>query len=133
LTFCIKGFLCINGGALTVARVPTRSSQTLLPSVRVDYEAKHGNRRVWRFGPKLSDPTTMVIIIPFRVYKTRFYSVTFLMFTVMAECRCAHFTAQVPASVHPGKGTRVPKYDPSTCRENKGKNHIPPNRRTEQP
>jgi hypothetical protein len=62
LTF---GFLCSNGGALTVARVPTRSFQTLLPSDWVDYETKHGNRRMWHFSPKLSNPSTIVIIVPF--------------------------------------------------------------------
>jgi hypothetical protein len=36
---CHSVFLCTNGGALTIARVPTRSFRTLLPSVLVDYEA----------------------------------------------------------------------------------------------
>jgi len=115
LAFCIKGFLCINGGDLTVARVHTRSSRTLLPLVRVDYEPKHDNMRVWCFGPKLSNLTAMVIIVPFGVYKSRFYSVTFLMFTVMVECRCAHFTVWVSTSFQHGNGTWVPKYAPLTC------------------
>jgi hypothetical protein len=36
---CHSVFLCTDGGALTVARVPTRSFQTLLPSIWVDYKA----------------------------------------------------------------------------------------------
>jgi hypothetical protein len=59
------GFLCINGGALTVVRVPTRSFQTLIPSVWVEYKTKHGKRRMWHFSPKLSNPSTTVIIVPF--------------------------------------------------------------------
>jgi hypothetical protein len=73
-------FLCINGGALTIARVPTRSFQTLLPSIWVDYEEKHGNRWMWRFNPKLSNPSATDFIVPFWVYKSIFCFVNFLMY-----------------------------------------------------
>jgi hypothetical protein len=64
--FCINGILCINGGTLPVARVPTRSSRDHPPLSQGRLQDKGMTTGGGVSAPKLSIPgIAMVINLPF--------------------------------------------------------------------
>jgi len=108
---CHSIFLCTDGGALTVTRVPTRSFRTLLPSVWFDYEVwKQEGVAFWPWVKYSVGYSHHCFLLEF--IAQGYSSISFLMHYCVGRMQVCPFLAWVLASTRPGKGTQVPDNKP---------------------